>query len=311
MLGKNEDRELTIEINGLKTYFDTYRGIVKALDGVDLKIPKGSTVGLVGETGCGKSTTALSILRLVPEPGEIREGKIIFNEEVDILELDGDELRDLRGNDIAMTFQDPKTYLNPVLKIEEQLIEPILLHQDLVPEAIDLKIQKLREKEATNHKKITKWKEEKKQYLKRSEELQEMKVKKINAEKPEKEKLKKRIEKLQRKRERATGITYSDKRKVAKKKALETLELVKMPQPAEVIKQFPHELSTGMRQRVMIATMLSSNPKLFIADEPTTALDVTIQAQILKLLNELKNQLQSSILYITHNLAVIAQICDY
>jgi len=221
-----------LEIQGLKTYFFTGKGIVKAVDGVDLSINEGETLGLVGESGCGKSMTALSIMRLVPEPiGRIVEGSINFDGK-DLVKLTEPEMRKIRGNQISMVFQEPMTSLNPVIKVGVQIAEAIQLHQELPPkQAWDLSIEMLR--------------------------------------------------------------------------------MVGIPSPESRVNEYPHQMSGGMRQRVMIAMALSCRPKLMIADEPTTALDVTIQAQILDLINRLKEKVGSSILLITHNLGVVAEIAQY
>jgi len=221
-----------LEIQGLKTFFFTRKGIVKAVDGVDLSLNEGETLGLVGESGCGKSMTALSIMRLVPEPiGRIVEGSINF-EGRDIVKMTESEMRKIRGNRISMVFQEPMTSLNPVFKVGFQIAEAIQLHQE-VP---------------------------------------------------------------------AKG---------AWERSIEMLRLVGIPSPESRVNEYPHQMSGGMRQRVMIAMALSCRPKLMIADEPTTALDVTIQAQILDLINRLKEKVGSSILLITHNLGVVAEVAQY
>jgi len=223
--------DILLQVNDLKTYFYVNEGVVKALDGVTLNIKKGETLGLVGESGCGKSVTALSILRLIQSPpGKIVNGEIIFNNE-NLLNKTSKQMRKVRGNDIAMIFQDPMTSLNPVYTIGNQIIESIKLHQ------------KLNNKEAREN-------------------------------------------------------------------ALKMLKLVNMPDPEKRIDEFPHQLSGGMRQRVMISIALSCSPKLLICDEPTTALDVTIQAQILKLINNLKEKLNMSVMIITHDLGVISEVAD-
>ncbi len=221
-----------LEIRGLKTYFFTERGVVKAVDGVDLSIHEGETLGLVGESGCGKSMTALSIMRLVPEPiGKIVEGTIQF-EGTDLVKLSEAEMRKIRGNQISMVFQEPMTSLNPVFKIGTQVAEAIELHQQVTS-------------------------------------------------------------------------------KEAWERAIEMLRMVGIPSPETRVNEYPHQMSGGMRQRVMIAMALSCHPKLMIADEPTTALDVTIQAQILDLIHRLKERVGSSILLITHNLGVVAEVAQY
>ncbi len=221
-----------LEIKGLKTHFFTRKGVVKAVDGVDLSLHEGDTLGLVGESGCGKSMTALSIMRLVPEPmGRIVEGVINFDG-VDLAKATESQMQRIRGNRISMVFQEPMTSLNPVFKVGTQIAEAIRLHQGL------------REAEA--------W-----------------------------------------------------------KRSIDMLRIVGIPSPESRVNEYPHQMSGGMRQRVMIAMALSCHPKLMIADEPTTALDVTIQAQILDLINRLKEQVGSSILLITHNLGVVAEVAQY
>ncbi len=222
--------EPMLSIYGLRTHFFTEEGVVRAVDGVNLKIGRKETIGLVGESGCGKSVTALSIMRLVPSPGRIVDGRMLFEYE-DILKKSEDEMGDIRGNKISMIFQEPMSSLNPVLTIGEQIAEVIRLHQ---------------------------------------------------------------------------GLSNSN----AKTKAVEMLELVEMPSPLTKLNEYPHQLSGGMRQRVMIAMALSCNPSLLIADEPTTALDVTIQAQILELMKNLIKDFDSSLLLITHDFGIVAELCD-
>jgi peptide/nickel transport system ATP-binding protein len=226
-----------IEIKGLRTYFYTNNGVVRAVDGVDFTIEPEKTLGIVGESGCGKSVTALSILRLIPEPpGRIEAGEILFHRNGDILDLTrlnpkGGRMRSIRGNEIAMIFQEPMTSLNPVYTIGNQISESIVLHQ---------------------------------------------------------------------------GLNKSD----AVEKSIQMLQAVGIPSPEQRIKEYPHQLSGGMRQRAMIAMALSCNPALLIADEPTTALDVTIQAQVLELMNDLQREFKAAILFITHDLGVIAGMAD-
>jgi len=223
--------EKLLRVKNLKTYFFTHEGTIKAVDGVSFTIKKGETLGLVGESGCGKSVTALSIMRLVQSPpGKIVGGKIYF-EGKNLLELKEKEMRKIRGCKISMIFQEPMTSLDPMFTIGFEIMEVLKLHQNL-------------------------------------------------------------------------------KKDEAKKKAIESLYKVRFPDPEKRIDDYPHELSGGMRQRVMIAMALSCNPALLIADEPTTALDVTIQAQILKLIDELRKELNTSVLLITHDLGVIAKTCD-
>jgi oligopeptide/dipeptide ABC transporter ATP-binding protein len=239
------DRDVILQIRDLHTYFFTDLGISRALNGISLDVPAGKVMGVVGESGCGKSVTALSILRLVPKPGRIVRGEIVLRRahsqgdttqmitEVKLTDLNpqGREIRSIRGDEIAMIFQEPMTSLNPSYTVGNQIAETILLHQE---------------------------------------------VGKAGAE------------------ERAVKI----------------LDQVGMPNPSTVVKRYPHELSGGMRQRAMIAMALSCTPSILIADEPTTALDVTTEAQILDLMRELQAQLGMTILYITHNLGVVAQMCD-
>ena len=225
-----------IEVKDLKTHFYTEGGVVRAVDGVDFAVEPEKTLGIVGESGCGKSVTALSILRLIPSPGEIVSGEILFNRNKDVLDLTklnpkGNLIRSIRGNEIAMIFQEPMTFLNPVYTIGRQISECIILHQKLT---------------------------------KRS----------------------------------------------ALEKAIEMLRSVGISLPEQRVNEYPHQLSGGMRQRAMIAMALSCNPSLLIADEPTTALDVTIQAQVLELMNNLRRELKAAILFITHDLGVIAEMAD-
>ena len=226
-----DNEEILLEVKGLKTYFKDSRGLVPAVDGVDFILHKGETLGIVGESGCGKSMTAMSILHLLPPKGEIVDGSIQFKGQ-DITHLPPKEMARLRGKEIAMIFQEPMTSLNPVYTVGWQISEMILRHEPMT-------------------------------------------------------------------------------KKQAKEKAIEMLRLVNIPAPEKRVDEYPHELSGGMRQRVMIAMALSCNPELLIADEPTTALDVTIQAQILDLMRNLKKSLNTSIIMITHDLGVVAEMSDY
>ena len=220
-----------LEVRDLKTHFLTDAGIVKAVDGISFDLKQGETLGIVGESGCGKSVTNLSIMRLIPSPpGKIVGGEIFF-EGQDILKLSESELRHIRGNMISMIFQDPMTSLNPFLKISTQMIETICIHQDI-------------------------------------------------------------------------------SKKAALEKSIDMLNLVGIPDAKSRIHNYPHQFSGGMRQRVMIAMALSCEAKILIADEPTTALDVTIQAQILELIQKLSRQLNTSVIIITHDLGVVAGMCD-
>jgi len=221
------EKEL-LRIKGLKTYFNTHLGLAKAVDDLDLEVNEGGILGIVGESGCGKSVTALSIMRLVKSPpGKIEAGEIIFGGR-DLLRLPVSEMRNVRGNKISMIFQEPMTSLNPVFKVGDQISESFQLHQGLS------------KKDALHH-------------------------------------------------------------------AVEMLKMVGIPAPQKRAGDYPHQLSGGMRQRVMIAMAISCRPRLIIADEPTTALDVTIQAQILDMMLKLKEEIGTSIILITHNLGVIAE----
>jgi len=220
-----------LEISNLKTYFFSDKGQVPAVNGVDLYINKGETLGVVGESGCGKSVTSLSIMRLLTDtPGKVVDGSILF-EGRDLLSLSESDIREVRGNEIAMIFQEPMTSLNPVYKIGQQIGEAVQLH-----------------------------------------------------------------------------LKY-DKKK-AREHVIKMLKLVGIPRAEEIIDEFPYQLSGGMRQRIMIAMAMSCDPTLLIADEPTTALDVTIQAQILELMRKLKEEKGTAIMLITHDLGVVAEMCD-
>lgn len=220
-----------LEIKGLKTQFISEGRIIPAVDGVDFAIKKSETLGIVGESGCGKSVTSLSIMRLLPKTGaRIAAGEILYNGK-DLLSLSENEMRKIRGNEIAMIFQEPMTSLNPVYTIGEQMRESVMLHRG-----------------------------------------------------------------------------YSKKQ--AREHAIEMLKKVRIPRAETIIDEYPHQLSGGMRQRVMIAMAMSCDPNLLIADEPTTALDVTIQAQILDLMRELRKKQGTSIMLITHDLGIVAEMCD-
>ena len=221
---------MLLDVKNLRTQFPTRAGLVKAVDGVSFSIDEGELLGLVGESGCGKSITALSIMRLISSPGKIVGGSISFKGE-DLVTASADRLRDIRGNDIAMIFQDPMTSLNPVFTVGEQIAEALRLHRDL-------------------------------------------------------------------------------NKKQAWDAAIDAMREVYIPSPERRVSDYPHQLSGGMRQRVMIAMALACNPELLIADEPTTALDVTIQAQILELLNELRISRKLAVLLITHDLGVVAEVAD-
>ncbi len=219
-----------LEVKNLKTYFFTEDGVVHAVDGVDFEVYPGEVLGIVGESGCGKSVTSLSIMRLISVPGKIVEGEILFDGK-DLVKASEKEMMQIRGNRISMIFQQPQSALNPVFKVGDQISEVLHVHQDFSKEA-------------------------------------------------------------------------------GKKRAVELLKLVGIPEPEKRAESFPHELSGGMAQRVMIAMALACVPDLLIADEPTTALDVTIQAQILDLMRNMRNQFGSAMILITHDLGVIAEMAD-
>jgi peptide/nickel transport system ATP-binding protein len=280
------DPGVVLDVKGLKTNFYTYEGVVKALDGITFTLKRGDTLALVGETGCGKSVTAKSIMRLVDSPGKIEAGEILFLDEKedgedvakDLLKISEDEMRKIRGNKIAIVFQDPATYPNPVFRIGDQISEVINLHQDLSLEILQDKIAQL--EDALRH-----------------------------AEGETLDSIQQRLDELSKQLDNPPKPSDSEARKAAKKKAIEMLNLVRMPSAAEIANQYPHELSGGMRQRALIAMSLSCNPQILIADEATTALDVTVQAQVLGLLNDLKSELDASIIIITHDLGVVAETC--
>ena len=227
-----ENNNNVLEIRGLNSYFFTEKGVAPAVDGLDLDIPKGKIIGLVGESGCGKSMTAKSIMGLLKYPGRVAGGSIRF-EDQDLTRLSDKELRKICGNDISMIFQEPMTSLNPVLKVGRQVRETLLVHNPAMSKA------------------------------------------------------------------------------EAKQRVVKMFQRVGIPEAEKRYDCYPHELSGGLRQRVMIAMAMVCKPKLLIADEPTTALDVTIEAQILRLMKELRDETGMSVLIITHNMGVVAEICDY
>ena len=219
-----------LEVKDLKTYFYTDEGVVKSVDGVSFSVDKGETLGVVGESGCGKSITSMSIMQLIGKPGKIVNGEIDFKGE-NLLNKDKEEMRKIRGKEIAMIFQEPMTSLNPVYTVGQQIMEAVLIHEDMTKEQ-------------------------------------------------------------------------------ARERAIQMLDLVKIPDAEKRLNSYPHEFSGGMRQRVIIAMALSCNPEFLICDEPTTALDVTIQAQILNLINELKEKTGTAVMMITHDLGVISEVAD-
>jgi peptide/nickel transport system ATP-binding protein len=281
------DPSLILDVRGLKTNFYTYEGVVKALDGVTFRLKRGDTLALVGETGCGKSVTAKSIMRLVDSPGRIEEGEVLFMSEdadgsrvpIDLLKLSEAEMRMIRGNKIAIVFQDPATYPNPVFRVGDQIAEVIALHQDLSLDILQEKISSMEEA------------------LKNADDRTAAEISD-------------RLSELREQLSDPPRPTSAELKKASMRKAIEMLNMVRMPSAAEIANQYPHELSGGMRQRALIAMSLSCNPKILIADEATTALDVTVQAQVLKLLNDLKADLDASIIIITHDLGVVAETCN-
>ncbi len=279
-----------LEVKNLKTYFYTEEGIVKAVDGISFDIYFDEVLGLVGETGCGKSVTALSILQLVREPGKIIEGSIKFND-INLLELSEQKMREYRGNQITMIFQDPLNSLNPVMSVGKQISEVFLLHQKE-------KLKKTQDNIRLKRKKLIDERMNLKNELKKKEKdgLISEEEKKI---------FQLKIGDLKDKTPRTPLLKH-----MALDEAENIIKEVGIADARGILKRYPHELSGGMRQRIMIAMGLTCNPLLLIADEPTTALDVTIQAQILDLMKNLKKKFKTSILLITHDLGIIAETCN-
>jgi peptide/nickel transport system ATP-binding protein len=288
-----------IKISGLTVKFYTYEGVVSALNQVNLTINREETLGLVGETGCGKTMIALSILRLVPSPGRIESGSIHFNitntaEPPDLLTLSESQMREIRGSRISMVFQEPSAALNPVYTIGDQISEVILLHrrQELGSQAAAAVDQRLAQETGISRA-LAKpmWLVQRNLYRKIAQDPDAVWPRLVA-----------RIPLARR--------LLWQLRQEAEKATVSLLREVEIPDPASVIQRYPHQLSGGMKQRVVIAMALAGSPKFLIADEPTTSLDVTIQAQILELMRQLKKEHQSSVLYITHDLGVAAEICD-
>ena len=295
----SESVEKLIEIKNLKTYFYTEEGVVKAVDGISFDIYEDEVIGLVGETGCGKSVTALSILNLVRAPGMIINGQILFKGK-NLVSLSNKEMKNYRGNDITMIFQDPLNSLNPVMSVGTQVGETFLLHQkERLKAELDRRL--LERKKRRKELKELKNKLKENDSLKKSSELERNKET-LSEEEIEKSQL--RIEQLSQETKRTPVM-----KDVLNDFSAEIIKEVGIADSKSILQRYPHELSGGMRQRVMIAMALSCNPSLLIADEPTTALDVTIQAQILELMRTLKNRFKTSILLITHDLGVIAELC--
>jgi peptide/nickel transport system ATP-binding protein len=287
-----------LSIKNLTVRFYTYDGTVTALNNISLNIGEGETYGIVGETGCGKTMTALSILRLIPPPGLIDSGIIEFNyqngESVDLLSIPENEIRKIRGNKISMIFQEPSSALNPVYSIGDQISEVILLHRQ---SAVLKRIIDDIDKPVKNPGLLTK-------ILAPMTRSSERYIYNIMIKNPATF-----LPRLIRSTPLLRNLLWRTKL-ASMEMAIELLKNVEIPDSERIAKQYPHELSGGMKQRSVIAMSLACNPKLLIADEPTTALDVTIQAQILDLLRNLKKEHEASILYITHDLGVAAEICD-
>lgn len=286
--------EKLLDLQDLMLRFYTYEGVVKALEGVNLYVKKGETLGLVGETGCGKTMTGLSILFLIPSPGKIEGGSIFFkskNRTLDLLSQDEPLLRSIRGKDISMIFQEPSSALNPLFTVENQISEVLLHHrrEELAKKALEGIERDLQSMKGGPRGFI--YGLERKIYKKMLEKPHSLSMKLLS-----------RIPIVRRYQRRL--------KKEARKEVVKILGEMEIPDPERVADMYPHELSGGMQQRVVIAMALACNPTLLIADEPTTNLDVTIQAQILNLIKKLKKEFGSSILYITHDMGVIAEMCD-
>ncbi len=284
-----------LEIEDVVLRFYTYEGVVKALEGVNLFIKKGETLGLVGETGCGKTMTGLSIFHLIPSPGQIEGGKVLFEGDdgtKDLLSLDERSLMRIRGKDISMIFQEPSSSLNPVYTTEEQISEVFLHHRKdkLVRTALEGIETDIRDGETGSLRRHI-YKLEKKIYQKMLEKPNSFSLK-LLSKIPLANRYKRRL------------------KKEVRKEVVKILKEMEIADPERVADMYPHELSGGMQQRVVIAMGLACNPKLLTADEPTTSLDVTVQAQILNLIKRLKKEYGSSILYITHDMGVIAELSD-
>jgi peptide/nickel transport system ATP-binding protein len=287
-----------LSIKDLTVRFYTYDGIITALNNISLNIGDGETYGIVGETGCGKTMTALSVLRLIPPPGKIDKGIIEFNykngQPINLLSVPEKEMRNIRGNKISMIFQEPNSALNPVYTIGDQISESILLHRkSAVVKRIMVGMDKPIKNQSVLNKIFTPMTRPTERYIYNTMSRNPGT----------------RLPGLIQSIPVIRNLLWRTKLESAKM-AIEMLKDVEIPDSERIARQYPHELSGGMKQRSVIAMSLACNPKLLIADEPTTALDVTIQAQILDLLRNLKKEHAASILYITHDLGVAAEICD-
>lgn len=282
--------ENVVEIRNLKVNFNTYEGTMKVLDGVNLRVKKGEVLGLVGETGCGKTMTGRSIMRILPSNAQIMSGEIIFEDGRDILSLDEEDMRGIRGRKISMIFQEPRRALHPTVTVGGQIAEVFSLHmkEDVLMSALK-KIEEIQSINGSSRPLLN---------VARNIYQDE-----LGGKKPFFKKLIDRIPVLR-------GSLNKPREDVLMEKSVGMLEKVQIPDSERVSKQYAHELSGGMMQRVLISIALACNPRLLIADEPTTAVDVTTQAKLLELIMDLKQTYGGSILLITHNLAVVAETCD-
>jgi peptide/nickel transport system ATP-binding protein len=303
-----------LEVQDLVLRFYTYAGVVKALEGVNLYLKKKETLGIVGETGCGKTMTGLSILSLVPPPGKIEGGKVIFqngDKPIELLSQKDATLRDIRGKDISIIFQEPGAALNPVYTVGDQIAEVLLLHRRReLCERVLAQIEKEElEKKERKRKKIEKG-------------IKDEDTRKRELEKSERQKrgMEKKIYRAMLKNPNAISLKFFKRipiigryrrlKREARKEVVKILHELEIADPERVVDMYPHELSGGMQQRIVIGIALACNPTVLIADEPTTSLDMTVQAQIMDLIRRLKEKFGSSIMYITHDMGVVAELCD-